>query len=68
MTIYELNENEMYELKEKLYYHCDEMAELNEAERYTVDEALTPEDIPDKIVYKAFGMYSFVEEDFFCNI
>lgn len=68
MTIYELSEGEMHELKEALYYHCDEMAELNEDEKYTVDEALTPEDIPNCIVIKAFGGYTFTEEDFLCSL
>ena len=68
MKLCELSYEEKNELKNTLYYGCDEYELLSDDEKNTVDSAVCWEDIPDSILESAFGMYDFVQEDFFCNI
>ena len=64
----ELTEDEKSELRWSMYYGCDEYEYLTDEEKSVVDAADWPEDIPESIMLSAFGGYSFVEEDFFCNL
>ena len=66
MTVYDLNSDQLNELKVALFYGCPETA-------YKPIEELKPEyadvwisnDLPDALVYEYFGGILFVEEDFF---
>ena len=67
----ELREEEKQELRSALYWggeSCTEYDELSEEDKKIVDEALDPTDIPEEVMLSAFGHYSFVDDDFFCNI
>ena len=67
-SVTELNENELYQLKEDLYYGIKDLGWLTVEERNEVECAYFPEDISDEIVFKVFCDTDFVMEDFFCNI
>lgn len=68
MKIYELSSAEKGELKEALFYGCDEYEWLSDDEKNAVDSAEWWEDIPDSVIESAFGMYDFVPGDFWCNL
>lgn len=63
----ELNFDELCELKDKLFYDVDS-EEMNERQRNIVLSAHTSCDIPDELIFDVFDRYSFVEEDFWCNV
>lgn len=63
----ELNFDELCELKDKLFYDVDS-EEMNEQQRNIVLSAHTSCDIPDELIFDVFDRYSFVEEDFWCNV
>ena len=67
MNIYELSPEQMEELKEKLFYGCYEVGNLDIEERAELDGTRTPDSIPDTLVYSAFSGYTFVNDDFFCT-
>ena len=68
MHVTELNENEMYELKEVLYYNVEgEQYFLTKEQRKRVEDALRVEDVPDEIVHKFYDNVEFTKEDFLCN-
>lgn len=68
-SLAECREDEIDELRDRLYYtDPDDMPELTQEEVKTIGECLTPSDIPYELLEKVFGIYSFVEEDFFCNV
>ena len=77
MTVYELNENQLEELKHSLFYNF----RYNEDERKELKKYLSKVDveyldnvnlcfweIPDNIIYKVYDGIYFVDEDFFCSI
>lgn len=71
MAIYkdveELTKNELWELKDKLYWNPD--AEfLTDRQRIIVERADVQDDIPDELIYEVFGNCDFVDDDFWCNI
>jgi len=71
MSYTELREEEKEELRAALYWggeDCYDYSNLSAAEKEIVDNAESPEDIPEEVMISAYGHYSFVEEDFFCNI
>ena len=57
MTVEQLNENEINELKANLFWQ----------ENYDLP-FLYPEDIPNKIIFDFYNGIGFVKGDFFCNI
>lgn len=67
-SINECTEEELEELKEKLFW-ADEIEDdiFDEDDFKVLSECEYPEDIPFELLEKAFGMYSFVDEDFWCN-
>lgn len=67
MSIYELSEEELSELRQAMYYGCDEYEWLSDDEKAKVD-SVDFWDIPFEILVSAFGHYSFVPEDFSCNL
>lgn len=67
----ELNHDELYELKDKLYWECvwgDESEYMTDEQRAIVDSADYSDDIPDSLIFDVFGGTCFVEEDFWCNV
>ena len=78
MSVYELRKEELDELKDTLYTSALDVANgyddlignlenLDDDDIEIINNCLWHDDIPDKIVFKAFEHISFVEEDFFCN-
>lgn len=73
MKYIELNVEEKAELRQNLweqgiYGDGCEYSELSAESAQKVDNAASPEDIPESVMEEAFGIYDFVEEDFFCNV
>lgn len=66
--INECTEEEVEELKEKLYW-ADEIEDgiFDEDDFEILKKCEFPEDIPFELIEKYFGDYSFVDEDFWCN-
>lgn len=69
----ELNEDELRELKGKLFWqvYCGDngSGEYMTDEQYAiVDSAKYLDDIPDELIFNVFDGTDFVEEDFWCNI
>jgi hypothetical protein len=54
-TVKELNENELNELRNNLYWHVFSESNLDE------------KDITNEMLFKYFNGTTFVEGDFFCN-
>ena len=68
MHVTELNDDELFELKEALYYNYYSDADLLTYEqRVRVEDSLCTENVPIDIVYAAFGGIDFVKDDFWCN-
>lgn len=66
-SVEELTKDELWELKDKLYWNTD--AEfLTDKQRTIVESADVQDDIPDELIYDVFGCYDFVEDDFWCNV
>ena len=59
----ELNENEIVELKTRLFYEYLDSGDLDEI----LGDIDNPEDIPTDLVFTHYHEYFFVEEDFWCN-
>ena len=72
MDVTELNEDEMYQLKDTLYcdfyYNPDDLPKLTDEQRSYIESAEFPDDISNKIVYEIYGGTSFVKDDFWCNV
>ena len=69
MTVRELNQEQLDELKNNLYWNLDgeQYGDLTDEERQFVFEALNPNDIPNELVFKNYDGIHFVEDDFFCG-
>lgn len=66
--INECNEEELDELKNKLYWaDGDELEVFSRDDMIILENCEFAEDIPFELLEKAYGMYTFVDEDFFCN-
>ena len=63
----ELNEDELWELKDRLFWNSEEEY-LTEEQMEIINNALDPDDIPNEIVFEVFEGTAFEEEDFWCNI
>lgn len=61
MTVYELTEEQMDELKNNLYWEMVDTGEDEEA------GYMFYWDIPDELVFDHFSDIVFVEDDFFCS-
>ncbi len=73
MHVTELNNDEMYQLKDSLYcdfyYNQDDLLqELTDKQRKHIEDAEFPDDISDEIIYDIYGGYIFSKDDFWCNI
>lgn len=74
MTVRELNELELSELKAKVFYlnksdvfYNDLMESWNDDIQIEYEKANYPADISNETIYTLFEHYSFVKEDFWCN-
>lgn len=68
MKVTELNHDELYQLKQELYYMTEVLPNLTAERIVAIKDAEYPDDIPDQIVYEAYEGIHFVEEDFWCNV
>lgn len=72
MNVKQLSDDEMYELKDKLYtdfyYNQEALPQMIESERKALESATYPTDIPDWLMYNLFGGIEFTEDDFWCNL
>ena len=65
----ELNKDELYELKCKIFYEEDLSETISDEEIiFELGHALLPDDISDETIYKLYSGVCFVEEDFWCNL
>ena len=64
-SVEELNQNELQELRSRLYYQLLDDGSLNEVMGKEVNDE---DDIPMDLVKSHYADTSFVEEDFFCNL
>lgn len=67
MDVEELNEDELWELKDKLFWNYEDEY-LTDEQIAVINNALDPDDILNELVFEVFSGYSFVEEDFWCNV
>lgn len=65
MTVYELNRNQLDELKSH-YFWSEETANIPKLD-HLGRPALFPGDIPDAVIYKYYIGIDFVNDDFFCT-
>ena len=63
-TVHELNQNELEELRSRLYHQYLDDGSLEEV----IGENKTEEDIPMDFVKSHYEDTYFVEDDFFCNL
>ena len=74
MKYCDLREYEKNELRETLWHEScvhdgyTDYDYLSAEQQLVVDNCKTWEEIPEEIMEAAYGVYDFVEEDFFCNI
>lgn len=69
-SLKELNDNELLQLKENVFYALDTIPgnnELTQEELDTINACEKPSDIPYSILETLYGYIGFVDEDFFCN-
>ena len=69
----DLNADELLELKDRLYWdnyldYNNDLEFMTDEQKAIVDNATSPDDIPDEIIFDVYGDILFVEEDFWCNI
>lgn len=71
MKVEQLSDDEMYELKDKLYtdfyYNQDALPQMIETEHNVVASATYPSDIPNWLMYNVFHGIEFTKDDFWCN-
>ena len=69
MTVRELNQEQLDELKNNLYWNLDgeQYGDITDEEKKSILEASHPNDIPNELVFKNYDGIHFVEDDFFCG-
>ena len=60
-TVYDLNREELNELKDSMFWADDADEEILNVINYYWE-------IPDEVIYNHYNGISFVDEDFMCNI
>lgn len=66
--INECTEEELEQLREKLFWaDGDELESFSKEDKEYIESCESPDEIPYDLIEKAFGMYTFVDEDFWCN-
>lgn len=68
MNVTELNSNELYQLKQELYYMVEILPNLTTERLAAIKDADIPDNIPDQIVYEVYNGVNFVKDDFWCNV
>lgn len=68
MNVTELNSNELYQLKQELYYTEEILPNLTTERLAAIRDADIPDNIPDQIVYDVYSGINFVKDDFWCNV
>lgn len=73
MNYCELTVSEKKELRESLYFGAMDGESydfdcLSDESKRIVKNCECADDIPEAVMEEAYGMYDFVEEDFFCNV
>ena len=72
MHVIELNNDELYQLKDTLYcdfyYNHDNRPDLTDDQRSHIESAELPDDIADEVVYEIYNGVNFVKDDFWCNV
>lgn len=71
-TVYDLTKDELSELKESYFYQLldndDEVLwALNNPNLQDIENVMSPEQIPDSVIFEHYTGISFVDDDFFCN-
>lgn len=68
-SLSECREEEIEQLRDELFYKDgDDLPQFSTEDIQVLQSCATPYDIPYELLDKAFGFYSFVEEDFWCNL
>ena len=66
--INECTEEELEQLREDIFWNTEKYEDdLSERDLKLIGECSYPDEIGFEILEKAFGMYAFVDEDFWCN-
>ena len=60
-TVYDLNEEELNELRETYYY------QLLDSDEDVLENYDWAADIPNEVIYNHYDGISFTEDDFWCN-
>ena len=68
MRVTELNSDELYQLKQELYYMEEILPNLTTERLAAIKDADIPDNIPDQIVYEMYEDVYFVKDDFWCNV
>ena len=68
MRVTELNSDELYQLKQELYYMEEILPNLTTERLAAIKDTDIPDDIPDQIVYEMYEGVDFVKDDFWCNV
>lgn len=71
MSVEELSQDQKYELKSKLFWAGEDQEHIHQSLRpeqiKALEEAQSPEEIPDEIVKELYQGVYFVTDDFFCS-
>lgn len=68
MRVTELNSDELYQLKQELYYMSEILPNLTTERLAAIKDADIPDNIPDQIVCEIYEGVDFVKDDFWCNV
>ncbi len=68
MNVTELNNEQILELKNNIFWNRIDYEKINDREEDILDGISCPEDIPDDVVFKKYDGITFTDDDFFCNI
>jgi len=67
MHVTELSKDELWELKDALFWGAD-WVETTDEQQEEIDNAQDQDDISDELIYALYDGTDFVEEDFWCNV
>lgn len=68
-SLNECTEDEILELKDILFWSDgDRLEAFSREDIEIIENCNSSDEIPFELIEKAFGMYDFVDEDFFCNV
>lgn len=67
MSVYELNRDQLDELRNAVFYGCYEVSNLDFEQMEIVNAARYDFEIPNEIIYCCFSGYTFTNDDFCCT-